>query len=334
MSQRRKEPEQQIEQPKIQPAGPGPRGGPGAMMGGEKVKTEHPRSVLWRWIFHYLKAVAMKWIGFAIIMILATIISTSVFLISATIINNGILARNMDVLNFLTVIYLGITLTNAFLNYIGNYGLSKIGQRIIYNVRNDLINKLQQTSMAYYDRRLSGDIISITTNDVELLNNLVGTQLVSIIQSAVSIGVTFAVMAILSPILAIVSTVVFPVYIVAVRMFRRQTKGVFKEMRKKMSAVTSSIQENVAGAKVVQSFGQEKKAANEFDRVNQENYKVGLKMRKIISTFFPLIGFLSSLLVAFVLFMGGITSINGWIFFGSPVTPGALVAFIGLLAQF
>lgn len=101
-----------------------------------------------------------------------------------------------------------------------------------------------------------------------------------------------------------------------------------------MSAVTSSIQENVAGAKVVQAFGQEKKAASEFDRVNQENYEIGFKMRKMISTFFPLIGFVSQFLVAFVLFVGGTSQISGIVFLGVAITAGDLIPFIGLLSQF
>jgi len=306
------------------------------MFGGEKTKLVFPRKVLWRWIFSYLKNHAWRYVAFMSLMMLGTIMMSASSLISRAIIDNGIRVgtAGINIVIMLSVVYLIINSFTALFMFTGSYGMGKVGQRIIFSIRNDLIAKLQHMSMAYFDKKLSGDIISITTNDVDQLNNLVGGQLVMIVQGIVSISLIFLVIFIMSPLLAIVSTIVFPVYLIAVSIFKRVMTGVFKEMRKKMSAVTSSIQENIAGAKVVQAFGQEQKAATEFDKVNQENYVVGLKMRKLMSTFFPLIGFISSLLTTLVLFVGGSTMIKGYVFFGTVVTPGTLIALIGLLSQF
>ncbi|MBN2153570.1 MAG: ABC transporter ATP-binding protein, partial [Candidatus Lokiarchaeota archaeon] len=312
--------------------GPGGRGPPGFMTG--KAKLEHPRKVLWRWIFSYLGRHKVQWVVYAALIITGTFAMTFTSLLSRQIIDEGIEAKNVQLLETLALIYIAISSTTAIITYVGSCGMGKVGQEIIYSIRGDLIGKLQGMSMAYFDKKLSGDIISITTNDVDQLNNLVGGQLVHIVRGLISIVLIFTAMFILNPLLALVSTAVFPVYLVAMTVFKRVTSGVFKDMRKKMSAVTSSIQENVAGAKVVQAFGQERKAATEFDRVNQENYEVGFKMRRIISTFFPLIGFMSQFLVAIVLFIGGTARINGIVFLGVPVTAGVLATFIGLLSQF
>nr|MDO8088891.1 ABC transporter transmembrane domain-containing protein [Candidatus Sigynarchaeum springense] len=313
--------------------GPGGRPGPPGFSTG-RAKLEHPRNVLWHWIFSYIGKHKAQWIFYAALIIAGTFAMTFTSLISRQIIDKGIGEKNVRLIEILALIYITISVSMAFVNYIGMYGMGRIGQHIIYNVRSDLIGKLQGMSMAYFDKKLSGDIISITTNDVDQLNNLVGGQLVQIIRGLIAIVLIFTVMFIMNPLLALVSTIVFPVYLVAMTIFKRVTAGVFKDMRKKMSAVTSSIQENVAGAKVVQAFGQEKKAASEFDRVNQENYEAGFRMRKIISTFFPLIGFMSQFLVAVVLFTGGAARINNVVLFGEPVTAGALTVFIGLLSQF
>ncbi|MEX2681155.1 MAG: ABC transporter ATP-binding protein, partial [Candidatus Sigynarchaeota archaeon] len=328
----RTEAENRVQGPSLM-HGPGGRPGPPGF-GTGKAKLEHPRNVLWRWIFSYIGKHKAQWIFFAILIITGTFAMTFTSLISRQIIDEGIGEKNVRLIEMLALVYITIAVSMAIVNYIGMYGMGKIGQHIIYNVRSDLIGKLQSMSMAYFDKKLSGDIISITTNDVDQLNNLVGGQLVQIIRGLISIVLIFVVMFIMNPLLALVSTIVFPVYLVAMTIFKRVTAGVFKDMRKKMSAVTSSIQENVAGARVVQAFGQEKKAASEFDRVNQENYEAGFRMRKIISTFFPLIGFMSQFLVAIVLFTGGVARINNIMLFGVPVTAGALTVFIGLLSQF
>lgn len=312
--------------------GPGGRGPPGFMPG--KAKLEHPRKVLWRWIFSYIGKHKARWLAFAALIIAGTLAMTFTSVLSRQIIDDGIVASEVRVLETLALLYITIASTTAILTYVGTCGMGRIGQDIIYSIRGDLIGKLQGMSMAYFDKRLSGDIISITTNDVDQLNNLVGGQLVGIIRGFISIVLIFTVMFVLNPMLALVSTIVFPIFMVSIKMFKRVTAGVFKDMRKKMSAVTSSIQENVAGAKVVQAFGQERKAASEFERVNQENYEIGFKMRKIISTFFPLVGFMSQLLIAVVLLIGGAARIGDLSFLGVPVTTGVLAVFIGLLSQF
>ncbi len=338
MSERRKQEEEkreetQVQQPTLMQGPGGGRPGPPGMFVG-KAKLEYPRGVLWRWIFGYLGRYKWQWILFAVLILVGTFAMSMTSVISKSVINDGIGAHNMQVLGTLTLLYITITIATAITSYFGTYGMGKVGQNIIFNIRSDLIGKLQHMSMGYFDKKLSGDIISITTNDVDQLNLLVGGQLVNIIRGIVAIAMIFVAMFILNPMLALVSTIVFPVYLVMMTLFKRMTSGVFKKIRKSMSAVTSSIQENVAGAKVVQAFGQEKKAASEFDRVNQENYEIGFKMRKMISTFFPLIGFVSQFLVAFVLFIGGTSQINGIVFLGVAITAGDLIPFIGLLSQF
>jgi len=110
--------------------------------------------------------------------------------------------------------------------------------------------------------------------------------------------------------------------------------GLFKESRKTIGKVTSSIQENIAGAKVVQAFGQEKKASSEFDEANTANYKAMLKIRKFMATIFPLISLVTSILTAGILLAGGFVFLGNVTIFGTTVTVGILSAYISILAQF
>jgi len=104
-----------------------------------------------------------------------------------------------------------------------------------------------------------------------------------------SLVLTILFMYILNPLLATISLAVFPLFLLMMRFFKNTITGVFKKTRESISTVTSSIQENIAGAKVVQSYGQEKKATSEFDKANTENYQIMLKVRRIMSVFFPLV---------------------------------------------
>ncbi|TFF69332.1 MAG: ATP-binding cassette domain-containing protein [Promethearchaeota archaeon] len=329
MSQNNKndEEEKEIIQPNI-------RSRPHFMMGEGKSKLEHPRRVLWQWLFSYIKPFRMKFFLFLILLIIGSLISSITPLISASIIDNGIIASDSEYIIYMSTFYFALLFIMAVITYYSQYGMGKVSQSITFEVRNDLFFKLQDMSLTYFDRRSSGDIISITTNDVTLLNQLVGGQFIQIISSIVSLSLTIVIMYFLNVFLALISMVVFPLFFFITYLFRKVAVRLFKESRKTIGNVTSSIQENVAGAKVVQAYGQEKRASIEFDRANLANYNAMVKIRKFMATVFPLITFVSTILTALVLLAGGFTVLEGIPLFGQVVTLGVLSAYITILGQF
>ena len=306
----------------------------GFMMDFEPSELDHSRGELWRWLFSYLKPFRGNFSFYLILMLMGTIITSVTPLITATIIDNGIMAENIPFILMMSIIYFSILLFMAITTYYSQYGLGKISQRVTYDIRNDLFYKLQDMSLAYFDQRSSGDIMSITTNDVTLLNQLVGGQFVQIISSIISIGFTVLIMFVLNPFLALISLPVFPIFLLLTGMFRKMAIGLFKESRKTIGKVTSSIQENIAGAKVLQAYGQEKKASSEFDRANKANYNAMIRIRRYMATIFPLINLITTALTAIILLAGGFVMLGNVSVFGTIVSVGVLSAFLGILGQF
>jgi len=312
---------------------PGRLGGPHAMFG-EKAKLEHPRGVLWRWTLSYLAPFKWRYIGFLLLLLVGTAVQSYNPLLAASLINKGIIGGDPQYLLNITLIYLGLILFMALANFIAQYGMNKLGQKIVYGIRNDLFDKLQSMSMGYFDRRPSGDIISVLTNDVDQVNMLVSGQLVQIVTSIVGIGLTITFMFVANQYLALWSMIAFPIFYGLLQMFKRSIIGAFKETRKTISKVTSSIQENIAGAKVIKAFGQEQKAANEFDVANEANFQASFKARRIFATFFPLTQFATQMITVMVLVLGGFAILGNVNFLGIKVSVGILSAFITYLAQF
>ncbi len=317
------------------PKGPvvGGHRGPMAFTEG-KAKLEHPRSVLWKWIFSYLFKHKTLFFIYVILIAAGTIINSITPLLTRTLIDSGIIERNTQIILNITILYLSLMIIMAVGNYIGSYGLGKVGQGVVFSMRNDIFEQLQKMSMSYFDKHSSGDVISRATNDIDQMNLLVGGQLVQIVTSVISLALSFTFMFILSPFLSLFALIVFPVFYVMSKWFRNRVIGAFKETRKKISKVTSSIQENIAGAKTVQAFGQEKKATDEFDQANIENAEASFRARRIFATFFPLITFMSSILTASVLVIGGYVSIINFAPFGITITVGILAAFIQYMSNF
>jgi ABC-type multidrug transport system fused ATPase/permease subunit len=322
-------------QRELRPVGPqvGRHRGPMRFMG-EKVKLEHPRRVLWRWILAYLFRYKKLFIFYALLIVAGSIINSITPLLTRNLIDIGIIPRDSQVIFSISILYLFLLIMMALGNYIGSYGLGKIGQNVVFSMRNDVFERLQKMSMSYFDTHPSGDVISRATNDIDQMNLLVGGQLVQIITSIISLGLNITFMFVLSPFLALFGLAVFPVFYFMSRWFRNRVTGAFKETRRKISKVTSSIQENIAGAKTVQAFGQEKKARSEFDQANQENADASFKARRIFATFFPLIRFLSSIITATVLVIGGYVILLNFSPFGIAITAGILTAFIQYLSGF
>ncbi|MBY8991155.1 MAG: ABC transporter ATP-binding protein [Candidatus Lokiarchaeota archaeon] len=304
------------------------------MMDFESIELDNSRSALWRWLFSYLKPFRGKFSIYLIFLLIGTLITAITPLITSSIIDKGIIAGNMPFILIMSITYFSLLLFMAITTYYSQYGMGKMSQRITFDIRNDLFYKLQDMSLTYFDQRSSGDIMSITTNDVTLLNQLVGGQFVGIITSIVSIALTVLIMFMLNPFLALISLPVFPIFLLLTGFFRKMAIGLFKESRKTIGKVTSSIQENIAGAKVVQAYGQEKKASSEFDRANKANFNAMMKIRRYMATIFPLINLITTALTAIILLAGGFSLLGNVSIFNKTVTVGVLSAFIGILGQF
>ncbi len=304
------------------------------MLEGDKSKLDHPRKELWRWLISYLKPQKLEFFLFFIFLLVATVISALSPIFSANIIDKGIITKNAYNVVIMSGIFLLLVLIMAITNYFALYGMGKISQKVTYQIRNDLFSKLQDMSLNYYDKRSSGQIISILTNDVTLLNQLVGGQFVQIITSMVSIGLTVLFMFFLNVGLALISLIVFPIFFIITRFFKKVATLLFKEERRTIGKVTSSIQENIEGAKVVKAYGQEKRASIEFDQANTANYKIMVKIRNYMATIFPLISFTTTIITATILLVGGFVSSGNISFLGMVVSVGVLSAFITILGQF
>ncbi|UCC20721.1 MAG: ATP-binding cassette domain-containing protein [Promethearchaeota archaeon] len=304
------------------------------MLEGDKSPLDHSRKILWKWLLTYLKPMRLKFFVYFIFLLIGTIITSISPILSANIIDRGIVMKDTYYIILLSSIYLSLILIMAITNYLAQYGMGKISQKITFDIRNDLFDKLQDMSLSYFDQRSSGEVISIMTNDVTLLNQLVGGQFIQIITNAVSIGLTVIFIFFLNPFLALISLVIFPLFFLITHFFKKVAIRLFKLSRKTIGKVTSSIQENIEGAKVVQAYGQEKRAAFEFDQANIANYKVMVKIRKYMATIFPFITLTTTVLTACILLAGGLVVLGNVTIFGFTVTVGVLSAFITILGQF
>ncbi len=309
--------------------------GPGGFLDDKKKKKrDYSDKILWKWMFSYLMEYKWKFIPLLGFLAIFTAVAAFIPFLQQKIIDDGLLGGNWTLVINLLLIYglftIGSTIGSGFVNYT----MGKIGTNVIYKVREEIFDNLQNMSMDYYDKSHSGDIISIATNDVDQLTLVFGGQLSLVIADAFRGLLMIVLMLVMNWELALLSFLVIPTFLILMMTLRKKARSAFKVTRKTISAVTQKAEENISGMKVIQAYGKQNKAAREFDEANIKNQQATLKIRKIMSYYIPIIFFVMGIFSSLILLYGGSAIIDGVSFFGKNVISlGTLNAMSNYLMQ-
>ncbi|MHA1617867.1 MAG: ATP-binding cassette domain-containing protein, partial [Promethearchaeota archaeon] len=165
------------------------------------------------------------------------------------------------------------------------------------------------------------------------LNQVFGGQLATLITDLFRGLLVLVLMFVMNWELTLVAILMIPLLLLLSRTFMKNVRSMFKKTRKELSNVTSVAEQNISGMKVIQAYGKQKEAANEFDVANRRNQESFLKVRRIMSFLFPLFMFIMSIMSALVMLYSGSALLNGIGFFGSTITIGMVSSFSNYLNQ-
>ena len=236
--------------------------------------------------------------------------------------------RDADAIFRLALIFVGALLVGFFLRYGQVYLLQWTGQRIIYNIREELFDHLEKLSLTFFDGNPVGRLVTRVTNDVKTLNEMYTNVLVNLFKDLFMLVGILIVMLKLNYRLALYAFTVLPLILASTIIFRKKARAAYRQVRVKLARVNATIAENISGMKIVQIFNQEKKKFNEFDEINDEYYQATLKEIMAYAVFRPVMEVISSLGLAIIIWFGGRSVINGVIEFG------ILFAFIDYIRRF
>ncbi len=208
------------------------------------------------------------------------------------------------------------------------YLTSWVGERVLADLRQTLFRHLGRLSLGYFERNRTGAVISRLTNDIEALDQLVTEGVTSLVQNTLVLVGSAAILVVLDWRLALATLAVFPLMTVATTIFRRRSTRAYRSVRERLAAVTASLQEDIAGMRVVQAFARERVSGERFRDVNERYRAANYETVVLNGLYFPFVDFLASAATAVVLGFGG------YLVFDGSLTIGALFAFIGYLANF
>ncbi|MDT0549109.1 ABC transporter ATP-binding protein [Streptomyces lonegramiae] len=198
----------------------------------------------------------------------------------------------------------------------------RTGERVLYSLRVKIFAQLQRLGLDYYERELTGKIMTRMTTDVDALSTFLQTGLVTAVVSLLTFFGILVALLIIDVQLALVVFAALPLLVVGTIFFRRQSVKTYELARERVSVVNADLQESVAGLRIVQAFRRERAGRERFAGRSDAYRRARVRGQWLISVYFPFVQLLSSVAAALVLIVGaGRVGDN-------TLTAGALVAYL------
>ncbi len=226
------------------------------------------------------------------------------------------------------LLLLGILFLSFGFGYWEYYLLEYIGQNIMQDIRLDLFQRMQSRAISFHDKHPVGRLVTRVTNDVENLNEMFKSVLVTLFQDIFILSGVLVVLLYLNWRLALVSFIIIPFIFGFTLLFGSLMREAFRELREKVAKLNAFQQERFSSMRIIQLFAREKFQMDRFARLNHENYLAGMRQLRLFALFVPIMELLSSFAVALIIWHGGGKVI------GDQLTLGALVAFISYIQMF
>lgn len=225
-------------------------------------------------------------------------------------------------------IYVSVLVANFFIRYLQILLTQYVGQKIIYDLRNQLFSHLQYLHQKFYDKNPVGRLMTRVTSDVEALNQMFTQGLVMIFGDIFLIAGIVIMMVSIHLELALWTFSVIPLLFLASFIFRKKVRAAYGEIRYFLAQINSYLQERISGMAIVQLFNREAEDYRAFRKINWDHAAAFIKTIFYYALFYPAVELISILALAIIIFRGG------WLIETSTVTLGTLIAFIQYARMF
>lgn len=242
----------------------------------------------------------------------------------------GLVGSTIDFLYIgkILVILVGLYLGSAFFQYIQQYMMVGVAQRMVYDLRKEVNNKLSTLPLKYFDSKTTGEILSRVTNDIDVISSTLQHSITQLISAVITLVGIVIMMLIISPTITLVTLITIPLSILLTKNIAKYSQGFFKAQSKSLGELNGHIEEMYTGHEIVKAYGHEDKSIEEFQEINNRLYDASWKAQFISGVIMPVMSFINNIGYVFVSVVGGIYVING------RISIGDMQAFIQYSRQF
>jgi ABC-type multidrug transport system fused ATPase/permease subunit len=267
------------------------------------------------------------WLSIALMLVYTVLNLANPFLIGIAI-DNFIGPHNLGGLAAISILLLVLNVAMWQAQYWQIWIMSWAGEQILYHLSADMFAHLQRLSLAFYDRTQIGRVMSRLQSDIDVLESMLSSGLLSMLSSVVALVGVVVVMLLMNAELALVSFVVLPIMVVIAAFWQKHAERSFRLTRAAISLVNATLQENISGMRVIQSMVREDRNSAEFDDLNAYNRDTNLTASRIAALVLPLVEVVAAVAIGLAIVFGG------WLISRHQLEVGVLVAFILYINRF
>ena len=242
--------------------------------------------------------------------------------------DDAIPAGDTSLLARLAAAFLAAHIAAFFLLYIQTVLTTWLGQRVMYDLRTEIFEKLQRLDLRFYDQSPVGRLMTRITSDVETLNELFSSGVVAAFGDVFTLTFILSAMVYMDWRLALVTFSVLPFVVLTAFLFRAKIRVVYRDVRVRLARINAYLHERITGIAVVKLFNREEADARRLGEINQHYLEAHLRSITYYALFFPIIELFTAIALALILWRGGVSILEG------ALTVGVLAAFIQYARRF
>ena len=202
-------------------------------------------------------------------------------------------------------LYVGLLLGTFAFEFVQTYLMQWTGQKVMFDLRSQIFRHLQEMQIAFFDKNPVGRLVTRVTTDVDALNEMFTAGVVSIFEDVFVLAFILAIMLNMNWKLALVTFAVLPLIIYATKVFRDKVRDSYRRIRTAIARINSYLQEAVSGMLVLQLFNREKRAHDQFSKINASHMEAYKDAILAYAVYYPVVEVLSSIAVASIIWFGG-----------------------------
>ena len=202
-------------------------------------------------------------------------------------------------------IYVGLLVTSFVLEFLQTYFMQWTGQKVMFDLRRQIFRHLQRLHVGFFDKNPVGRLVTRVTTDVDALNEMFTSGVVSIFEDLFVLFGILGVMLCMNWKLALITFGVLPFIVYSTKIFRDRVRDSYRRIRVAIARINSYLQEHVSGMVVLQLFNRERKAYDRFSEINRNHMDAYKDAIMAYSVYYPVVEILSSIAIACVIWFGG-----------------------------
>ena len=217
---------------------------------------------------------------------------------------------NFNKIESILLFLLGLYIVSALFSFIQNFIMAKVSQQVMYNFRKQISEKIHKLPMSYFDKKTNGEVLSVVTNDVDLLTQNLSQSLTQVISSATTLIGVLVMMISISGLMTVATIVILPIGLALIGLVVSHSQKYFAKVQDYTGHINGVAEEMYGGHEIVKAFNGEDEAIEKFDELNNELYNNAWKSQFFSGMMHPIMTFIGNLGYVIISILGGYLTIK------------------------